>query len=293
MTFFPRAWALSVVAAFLFMLAVSETASAQQTPDFGAPLAQLAGRVEKDIERVHTKFLLVIDFAESKGEPTALGHELACAFANSLRQQEHGFLVLDDSVMSDLARMDGLAPKDFKNRERMAYYGPDERAKIAIEGELQDSPDRVTLKIEVWKLQDRKEVIIFEESSDLAMTPEMQALLAKPAVSYVPSPADYSILSDVPRAGEKGYTSPQCIECPRARFTFSAVQDEISGDVILLSEINTMGVVNRIIVIRGLPDGLTDRAVKTVEKWKFEPASGPDGKPATVVMTIKMEFHSW
>ena len=292
MNILSRILPAATLAALLFISTPSGTASAQ-APDFGAPLALLAGRVAKDVEHAHTKFLLVIDFTESQGKPTALGHELAYAFADSLRQQEHGFLVLDDSVMSDLAKTYDLVPEDFQNREHMAYYGPEEHAKIAIEGELQDSPDRVTLKIEGWELQDRKEAIIFDESSEFAMTPEMQALLAKPAVSYARPPADDSILSGVPRADEKGYISPQCIKCPSARFTFSAVQDEVSGDVILLDEINTMGVADRSIVIKGLPDGLTDRAVKTVKKWKFKPASGPDGKPATVAMTIKMDFHFW
>jgi TonB family protein len=273
------------------MPAVSGTACAQQTPDFVAPLAPLASAVQNDLKHAHAKSVLVIDFAENKGKPTALGHELANAFADSLRHEEGGFKVLENSAFSNLAEAYGFDPMEFQYREEMASYGRDAGANITLEGELDDSPDRVILKIQGWELKHSGAIMIFEESSELRITPEMQALLAKPAASYAPSP-DNSDLNALPRSGENGYTHPDCIYCPQPEFTKAAIHHgKINGIVSLVVEIDATGVADRIGVIKGLPNGLTESAIDAVKRWKFKPATGPDGKPAAVAQIIEVEFH--
>jgi hypothetical protein len=47
----------------------------------------------------------------------------------------------------------------------------------------------------------------------------------------------------------------------------------------------------KIAVVKPLPNGLTEKAVKAVEKWRLKPADGPDGKPAAVVQRVMVAFR--
>jgi outer membrane biosynthesis protein TonB len=38
-------------------------------------------------------------------------------------------------------------------------------------------------------------------------------------------------------------------------------------------------------------DGLTEMAIAAVQKWKFKPATGPDGKVAAVREIVTLSFH--
>ena len=44
-------------------------------------------------------------------------------------------------------------------------------------------------------------------------------------------------------------------------------------------------------VAKGLGLGLDEKAVEAVRTWRFRPALGPDGKPASVRQTIEVTFH--
>jgi TonB family protein len=44
-------------------------------------------------------------------------------------------------------------------------------------------------------------------------------------------------------------------------------------------------------VEKGLDFGLTEQAIAAVRKWRFKPATGPDGKPAAVRIRVEVQFH--
>ncbi len=61
------------------------------------------------------------------------------------------------------------------------------------------------------------------------------------------------------------------------------------GFTILESIIDAMGNVTKIKVLKGLPLGLTDSAVKATEQWKFKPATR-NGVPVPVFFTLTIRF---
>ena len=66
---------------------------------------------------------------------------------------------------------------------------------------------------------------------------------------------------------------------------------KIQGVIGLRVLIDVTGKPAEIVVLRGLPCGLNERAVETVAGWRLEPAKGPDGKPAAVWQNVQMSFQ--
>lgn len=52
------------------------------------------------------------------------------------------------------------------------------------------------------------------------------------------------------------------------------------------------GQAREIVVKKSLEHSLDEQAIRAVhDVWRFKPANGPDGKPATVHLLIEIDFH--
>lgn len=80
------------------------------------------------------------------------------------------------------------------------------------------------------------------------------------------------------RAKDPGTTKARILNSPRPEYTPQARAYGVTGNVAILVRLNESGVDDRVIVLTGLPDGLTESAQKAVLKLKAEPATR-DGKP--------------
>jgi TonB family protein len=69
------------------------------------------------------------------------------------------------------------------------------------------------------------------------------------------------------------------------------VKAKYQGTVLLVAVITADGRATEIRVAKGLGLGLDEKAVEAVRTWRFRPALGPDGKPASVRQSIEVTFH--
>jgi protein TonB len=88
-----------------------------------------------------------------------------------------------------------------------------------------------------------------------------------------------------------GYSYPKCIRCPQAEYDQRAVDQRVQGTVTLVATIGTDGKAHDIVVMKPLPDGLTQKAIEAVGRWTFKPAMKPNGEPVDVRQTIEVTFH--
>lgn len=103
-----------------------------------------------------------------------------------------------------------------------------------------------------------------------------------------PVPDSYS---GIPVSGKNGYTYPKCVSCPQAAYTAEAVKNRVQGTVILTDVVGPDGKADDIVVRKPLRDGLSEKAIEAVKSWKFDPALGPDGRPAVVRQVIEVTWH--
>lgn len=96
-----------------------------------------------------------------------------------------------------------------------------------------------------------------------------------------------------PKAGTDGYSHPTCTYCPQPQYTEAALKAKYQGTVELLAVIDAEGQPLHVQVLRGVGAdlGLDQKAVQAVSKWRFRPALGPNGKPATVQQIVEVAFH--
>jgi protein TonB len=84
-------------------------------------------------------------------------------------------------------------------------------------------------------------------------------------------------------------SAPKRVYSPSPLYTEEARQGRVQGVVLLQAVIDAEGNVTNIDLIKGLPLGLSESAMKTVKEWKFEPARR-DGVPVPVYFTLTVSF---
>lgn len=76
----------------------------------------------------------------------------------------------------------------------------------------------------------------------------------------------------------------------KAKYTEEARQNKVQGTVVLSAIFSAGGQISNIRVIRGLPDGLTEKAIEAAQKIRFKPAE-KDGVPVTVRGQLEFTFN--
>jgi TonB family protein len=77
---------------------------------------------------------------------------------------------------------------------------------------------------------------------------------------------------------------------PEPAYTPAAENEKITGTVVLRCVFTSEGTVTNIRVIKGLPGGLTEKAMEAARNIKFIPAT-KDGKPVSMWMQLEYNFN--
>ncbi len=76
---------------------------------------------------------------------------------------------------------------------------------------------------------------------------------------------------------------------PAPSYTEEARKNQVQGTVTLRVVLAASGSVTNISVVRGLPDGLSERAIEAARRIKFTPAQ-KDGHAVSQSATVEMNF---
>jgi TonB family protein len=271
-------------------------AKAQQDP-FDAVAIDVAASIAK-ASRKHnlTSKVLVADFSETKGFPTALGPDLARQFFVSLQAHSQNLTFPDrDNYLRQFAA-DKLTAESYANSNTLKCYTPVQDVAFVVTGEMKDLPDAIVIKIKTFQIKGSK--VIFERQVSLPITPAMQQFLPQgPRVagssgSDRPEMMDFPSHARVPKASSNShYSMPVCTICRNPSFPPVAVGVKFQGTVMLNVRIGADGRVLEIALLRGLPCGLNNAAIEAVRSWKFRPATGLDGQPAEVGAQVEVTFR--
>jgi TonB family protein len=272
-----------------------------QAPDFGPIVSRVSDAVSSYSRGLVVKpSVVVTDFVETHGSSTEMGAELAREFSRSLAKDARDFVVADSDGEFDVSRGSRLSSQSADDAGVNCAAGQP-KPTFVIEGSMDELPDRVVIRIKATRTEDTKTV--FDERVTVALTPELQALESKPPSAaqnssggsgptwvrpgfHIPDSA-----ASVPSVDSGGnFTPPRCLECARVEYPDSAMAAKIQGVISLKVLVDATGQPAEIVVLKGLPCGLNERAIETVATWRLEPAKGPDGKPLAVWQNAQLRF---
>lgn len=90
--------------------------------------------------------------------------------------------------------------------------------------------------------------------------------------------------------GKNGVGRPTILSREKARYTEEARQNKVQGTVVLSVIFTADGRITNIRTIRGLPDGLTEKAIEAAQKIRFQPAT-KNGQAVSVRGNLEFTFN--
>jgi TonB family protein len=229
--------------------------------------------------------VFVGDFEWANRPTSFLGVSLANEFAFAL-SKSGGFDVIDR------ARLTGMSQHDLVDQNAWKCYTKPETTPVFVVGTLSEAAESLALTIRVREFR----ALLFNRSIQIALAPNLKALASAP-LPVRPTPTwvsgDHPPDPDAkpPTAGTFGVGHPACIYCPPARYSRAGTVAKVEGTAVLDIVVTTDGFPAKITLLRGLPCGMGEAAMKAAEQWRFRPAAGPDGKPVEVSQIVEVSFR--
>lgn len=266
-----------VLITLLLLLAAAGSARAQQTTMDAA-----AAEMGKAISHAKAKTVVVFDFAGPGEKVTALGQKLADDFRAALAKSGGTFQVEDQSQIAGLTQENDFTLGAIQDQDTALWFAHGLGAGALIWGNMSTEGDEVRIALDSYRVDKRKKTGSFELR--LPITDEMKALIGEGA--------DMGSWANIPQGGKDGYSAPACIRCPEPRFSDEAVKSKFSkGSIMLVIVISEDGGVKDVKVLKALPYGLTQMAVKAVQSWQFKPAADSTGKAVESKQFVEVNFH--
>ena len=258
-----------------------------------AQLDSLASRITEKIKKTNLDEarakILVFDFTwETPERSSRYGTLLADRFSAMLKSNS-GVDIVDRQLVKDYLTENYTNIEDLNSNVLCLELAKDFGATTIIRAQLVEKPDqqlKVTLEAVGYahSLYDTAEFEITDSAEDL---------LSQPVPPYAKEPdnipAEPGVLV-VGSTGVDGVILPSCISCPDAPYSRMASVEKLQGTVVLSALVSTTGEVSSIYIVKPLPGGLTQQAVKAVQNWKLNPAM-KDGQPISVRLHIEMTFR--
>ena len=129
------------------------------------------------------------------------------------------------------------------------------------------------------------DVFFFDERNSIVLGKVSSPQIAVPSKQAVTPPPDYASYSKNP-----AFKWPRILAKPEATYTDEASRHHITGSVLLEVMFAETGQISNIRVLRGLPYGLTERAIAAARQIKFAPAE-LDGKKVDYPVRIVYMFE--
>lgn len=102
--------------------------------------------------------------------------------------------------------------------------------------------------------------------------------------------ADKLNISEPVSYGDDVTTKARVLEKPEPVYTESARRSAVTGTVVLRAVFAADGTIRHILVLSGLPQGLTEQAINAARRIKFVPAT-IDGRPVSMFIQLEYNFN--
>jgi TonB family protein len=285
--------------AFCFLVvgscrAQDQHGSSESISPYRAELKSLVTGILKRTDRAKCRpnscTLLVANFTTPSGSTSRLGIELADSVSAELLAKGNGILILDRRRLQDYLVREHIPSSVLKDREAARWLATEFQANVVLIGTIEQLGDRFNLLTELLNISNDK--VGPQEARWIAISEPLEAFepfepydVERPRAIVTPDQA-----SPLVRAGVNGASVPECIHCPTPQYSNAARKVKFMGTVVLEVTVTADGRTADISVLKGVPFGLNEAAIKAVSAWNFKPATY-GGKPVAARVPIETTFR--
>lgn len=291
-------WFVPVTAYFSLAVGLSFAQDPQNlsesNPPYRTELKALAGRILKRADKAKCHpgscTVLVANFTTPSGSTSRLGIQLADSVAGEFVALGGGIKVADRSRLQDYLAREHIPSDALKDREAARWLATEFHANVVLIGTIEQLGDHFNLLTELLNISN--DGVGPQEAMKIAIQEPGEAF-----APFEPYDAESSRAAKTPEhtsppmhAGTNGATVPECIRCPPPEYTNTARKVKFTGTVVLMVTVTEEGRASDIGIIKGVPYGLNEAAIKAVSAWSFKPATY-GGKPIAARVPIESTFR--
>jgi len=258
----------------LFILSVGASTLAQE-----AALDDLAQRMADSLAQTKQKSVAVFAFV-GPDDTEALGQKLAGDFQLALAKSAHSLRVEDRSQLLEILGRTSALSASVDDADTASWFLRDSDVDTEILGTVSNQSGSLRVRVQAFRVRDAQPISEFATIVPLA--DDLQQLVGRTAGRE---------FANWPRGGKNGYSSPACVSCPQPQYTGRPLGRVVQGRVVLEISVDEAGRARHIRIKKAMLGGLTEMAIAAVQKWRFKPAKGPDGKVAAVRQMVTVSFH--
>jgi TonB family protein len=284
-----------LMAAMMCSLFTASTAARDDAPALPAAAQEqmdsLASRVAEQIRqsKIDPAFpkIFVIDFSNAGDKQfSKLGSFLADDLAQSLAGLASGFQVQDRKAFNAYMKENWMGPDDLRSEAVCLTLARSMGGAGVVQGTIEiDANQKLRISVSIDGLG-----TAWSADTEFPLNGALQQLLKEPAISYERSPGAIPAEAGIFQPGVDGASLPVCVFCPSPDYTELARTAKYRGTVELSLIVTKDGAVNSVVVLKGAPFSLTQKAIDAVQKWKFKPAK-LRGQSVPVRVPVDIEFQ--
>jgi TonB family protein len=251
----------------------------------------LASRVAEEIRqsKIDTAYpkIFVIDFSNASDKQfSKLGTLLADDLALSLAGYASGFQVQDRKSFNDYLKENWMGLDELQSEAVCLTLARSMGGAGVVRGTIEtDAKQQLRISVSIDGMG-----TTWSGDAEFPLTGALQELLKQPAISYERAAGAIPVEPGILQPGVDGATLPVCVSCPSPDYTDLARTAKYRGTVELSLIVTKDGTVTSIVVLKGAPFSLTQKAIDAVQKWKFKPAK-LRGQSVPVRVPVDIEFQ--
>jgi TonB family protein len=238
-----------------------------------------ARRLADEIKRSKIRKVYVADFLDPSGVRSEEGCYFASVFSTSLKESAKEFEVANRIESQIKLTAIQTSAGDLEKPEALSRFTSEMGADAILFGTLTRSREEVVLSLSL------------NDSTGKALhKSEYREHLPDSFHGFFPATQDSSTHAYY-FPGLDGVVNPKCITCTNPTYTDAARKDHFNGSLVVATTVNEFGRPERMIVLNDPGDGLAEQSLRAIQRWKFEPARDPSGRPVSVRLPIEVTFR--
>ena len=239
--------------------------------------------------------ILVVDFALLSGETCSTCALLADSLSKTLSELPGGPNVISRTTLSSFLNEERIPSKILNQPEALAWVAYQLHASRLVFGTIRTENDLLLARAHLLKDEGpgKKPHVSKEISVKMPLGNLADGLSARESYHSLPKrePSEAQLPTPSTSQGKvPGVALPTCFYMPNPPYTDAARAAKLGGTILLEAIITTDGRVISPRIIKGLPMGLNEICLKSLQTWRCKPAM-QNGVPVPVLIPFEVTFR--